>query len=79
MNLNNIYRICVIEDLNQVILIGVDNTETLMSFPSSKDAFNYADSIKQLCKTNNINMEVYNGLDEAESNRRLHDVRNRRN
>jgi hypothetical protein len=79
MNLNNIYRICVIEELGQVILIGVDNTETAIQFPTLNDAWNYANNIKKFCKEKNINMEVYNGLDEAESNRRLHDVRNSRN
>ena len=79
MKPNNIYRICVDEDTKEVIILGVDNTETRYQFPTIDNAYDYVENIKAKCEKNKINMEVYNDIDEAKSNGRLHDVRNRSN
>lgn len=80
MNPNNLYRIYVDKETKEVVMLSVNNIESRYpAFDTIEDAYKFAHNLQKICLEAKINMEVYNGLDEAKSDRRLHDVRNSSN
>lgn len=69
MNPYDIYRIYVEKETNDVVVLGVNNTEFRTHFDDINQAVEYAYSLKQICKDSNILTEVYNGIDEAKDHR----------
>lgn len=69
MNPYDIYRIYVEKETNDVVILGVNNTEFRQHFDNFTDAYTYACEFQQICKQSNILTEVYNGIDEAKDNR----------
>lgn len=77
MNPNNLYRIYVDQETKEVVMLSVNNIESRYpAFDTLEDAYKFVHNLQKICLDAKINMEVYNGLDEAKGDRRLHDVRN---
>lgn len=68
MNPNYIYRIYIDRDAKEVVILSVNNIETRTPpFKDLEEAYNYAYKLKEMYYSSKINVEVYDGLDEAKS------------
>lgn len=66
------------EGLN-INIIFVNNRVTTITCKSREEMDKLLTNMITEAKQQLMNLEVYNGLDEAKSDRRLHDLRNGRN
>lgn len=68
MNPNNIYRIYINKESNQVVVLSVDNRVT--EYPpcnTLEGAYALAHNMQKMCEEASICVEVYDGIDEAKN------------